>query len=65
MRPTLQRKPQAKILLKSRILISSKSLRMKDKVHASLGAFHDWVGYDTELGKHISLAYLEVEAAEF
>ncbi len=38
---------------------------MKDKVHASLGAFHDWVGYDTELGKHISLAYLEVEAAEF
>ncbi len=38
---------------------------MKDMVHTALGTFHAWAGYETELGRHISLAYLEVEAAEF
>jgi glyoxylase-like metal-dependent hydrolase (beta-lactamase superfamily II) len=38
---------------------------MKDAVHARLGPYHQWAGYDTELGRHISLAYLQVEAAEF
>jgi glyoxylase-like metal-dependent hydrolase (beta-lactamase superfamily II) len=38
---------------------------MKGQVHGQLGPFHTWTGYDTELGKHISLAYLEVEAAAF
>ena len=38
---------------------------MKDQVHAELEPFHAWTGYDTELGKHISLAYLEVEATAF
>lgn len=38
---------------------------MKDSVHAVLTPFHDWAGYDTELGRHISLAYLEVEKAAF
>jgi hypothetical protein len=27
--------------------------------------FHDWSGYEDELGKHISEAYLEIEAADF
>jgi glyoxylase-like metal-dependent hydrolase (beta-lactamase superfamily II) len=38
---------------------------MKPKIHAELSDFHDWSGYEDELGKHISLAYLEVEAAAF
>ncbi len=38
---------------------------MKDKVSAELVRFQDWIGYREELGKHISLAYLEVEAAAF
>lgn len=38
---------------------------MKDHVHAGLSPFHAWVGYDTELGRHVSLAYLQVEAAAF
>jgi len=38
---------------------------MKDQVHAVLGPYHAWAGYDTELGKHISLAYLQAEAAAF
>jgi len=38
---------------------------MKDAVHARLGPYHHWAGYETELGRHISLAYLQVEAAEF
>ncbi len=35
---------------------------MKPKVAKRLAKFRDWVGFEEELGKHISLAYLEVEA---
>jgi glyoxylase-like metal-dependent hydrolase (beta-lactamase superfamily II) len=38
---------------------------MKEAVHARLEPYHQWAGYETELGRHISLAYLQVEAAEF
>lgn len=36
---------------------------MKPKVAERLAKFRGWVGFEEELGKHISLAYLEVEAA--
>ena len=38
---------------------------MKPKIEAALSKFKTWAGFDTELGKHISLAKLEVEKAEF
>lgn len=38
---------------------------MKDTVVESLSAFQDWPGFEDEVGKHISLALLEVEQAEF
>lgn len=38
---------------------------MKPQVAKKLAAFGDWPGFESELGKHISLAYLEVEAAAF
>ena len=38
---------------------------MKPKVVASLQAFKDWSGFDEQVGKHISLAMLEIEQAEF
>ncbi|MEN8175189.1 MAG: MBL fold metallo-hydrolase [Pseudomonadota bacterium] len=38
---------------------------MKDRVAARLEEFGDWVNFEDELGKHISLAYLEIEANEF
>lgn len=38
---------------------------MKDKVVAKLGEYHDWPGFDEEIGKHISLATLEAEKAAF
>jgi glyoxylase-like metal-dependent hydrolase (beta-lactamase superfamily II) len=38
---------------------------MKDAVVASLSAYQDWSGFSDEVGKHISLALLEVERAEF
>lgn len=38
---------------------------MKDAVAERLSAYQDWPGFDDELGKHISLAYLEVEAEAF
>lgn len=38
---------------------------MKDQVAAKLAGFKDWSGFDEELGKHISLAYLEIEAKAF
>ena len=38
---------------------------MKPLIHDELSDYHDWSGYDDELGKHISIAYLEVEAAAF
>jgi len=38
---------------------------MKPKIEAALSQFKDWSGFEDELGKHISLAKLEVEKAEF
>lgn len=38
---------------------------MKDPVAERLTDYADWAGFDDELGKHISLAYLEVEADAF
>ncbi len=38
---------------------------MKPQVAARLARFSDWAGFDDELGKHISLAYLEAESAAF
>ncbi|MEJ2142689.1 MAG: MBL fold metallo-hydrolase [Gammaproteobacteria bacterium] len=38
---------------------------MKPKVVASLNDFHDWNGFNVEVGRHINLAMLEVEAAMF
>ena len=38
---------------------------MKDAVADSMPRFHDWPGYLDTLGKHISLAYLEIEAEAF
>jgi len=38
---------------------------MRDKIHPLLMAYHGWAGYEEELGKHISLAYLEAENDAF
>ncbi len=38
---------------------------MKPMIHEELTEYHDWSGYEDELGKHISGAYLEIEAAAF
>jgi glyoxylase-like metal-dependent hydrolase (beta-lactamase superfamily II) len=38
---------------------------MKDTVVASLPEYRDWSGFTDEVGKHISLAVLEVERAAF
>ena len=38
---------------------------MKPLIHEQLADYHDWSGYEDELGKHISGAYLEIEAAAF
>ncbi len=38
---------------------------MKPKIEAALNKFKSWSGFEDELGKHISLAKLEVEKAEF
>ncbi|RUM94902.1 MAG: MBL fold metallo-hydrolase [Thiothrix sp.] len=38
---------------------------MKDKIIAKLSAYQDWAGFEEEIGKHISLAVLEAEQAEF
>jgi len=38
---------------------------MKDQVVAELSEFQDWAGFDEQIGKHINLAWLEIEASEF
>ena len=38
---------------------------MKDKIVASLADYQQWPGFHEEVGKHISLAVLEVEKAAF
>ncbi len=38
---------------------------MKKQVAEALSDYSDWVGFDEQLGKHISIAYLQIEEAEF
>ena len=38
---------------------------MKPHIYKALKAYHSWSGFEDELGKHISEAYLEIESAEF
>jgi len=38
---------------------------MKATIHPMLTKFHTWVSYEDEVGKHISLAYLEAENDAF
>jgi hypothetical protein len=38
---------------------------MKDTVVEKLAAYQEWSGFSDEVGKHISLALLEIERAEF
>jgi len=38
---------------------------MKPRIAERVARFKDWPGFEEELGKHISLAYLEVEAGAF
>ena len=38
---------------------------MKSKIEAALVKFKNWTGFEDQLGKHISLAKLEAEKAEF
>jgi glyoxylase-like metal-dependent hydrolase (beta-lactamase superfamily II) len=38
---------------------------MKDTIVGRLSAYSEWPGFEDEVGKHISLALLEVERAEF
>jgi glyoxylase-like metal-dependent hydrolase (beta-lactamase superfamily II) len=41
------------------------SYEMKPKIVEALAKFQSWHGFDSEVGKHISLAVLEVEKSEF
>ncbi len=38
---------------------------MKPRIAEQLARFKNWPGFEEELGKHVSLAYLEVEATAF
>ena len=38
---------------------------MKPRVIEAMGPFRDWVDFDRNIGRHISLVYLEVEAEQF
>ncbi len=38
---------------------------MKDQVAEQLAAYTAWSGFDEQLGRHISLAYLQIEEADF
>jgi hypothetical protein len=38
---------------------------MRPIIAEQLARFKDWPGFEEELGKHVSLAYLEVEADAF
>jgi glyoxylase-like metal-dependent hydrolase (beta-lactamase superfamily II) len=38
---------------------------MKDAISAKLQAYADWEDFDVQLGKHISFAYLKIEAEAF
>ncbi|MEE9491782.1 MAG: MBL fold metallo-hydrolase [Gammaproteobacteria bacterium] len=41
------------------------AFEMKDTIGKKLAVYKDWSGFDKELGKHISLAVLEAEQADF
>ena len=41
------------------------AFEMKGAVTAAMPQFHDWPGFEDTLGKHISFAYLEIEAEAF
>ncbi|MFQ5642224.1 MAG: MBL fold metallo-hydrolase [Thiogranum sp.] len=38
---------------------------MKEQVTEALGAYANWSGFDEQLGRHISLAWLQIEEADF
>ncbi|UCC55656.1 MAG: MBL fold metallo-hydrolase [Gammaproteobacteria bacterium] len=38
---------------------------MKDEISALLQDYSGWIGFDEQLGKHISFAYLQIEADNF
>lgn len=38
---------------------------MKPRIVAAMKAYHDWSGFEDEIGKHINLAMLEYEKAQF
>ncbi|TCK16962.1 glyoxylase-like metal-dependent hydrolase (beta-lactamase superfamily II) [Thiogranum longum] len=38
---------------------------MKGKVVEALDAYSEWSGFEKQVGKHVSLAYLQIEEAEF
>lgn len=38
---------------------------MKEAIKASMTKFSSWVGFEKELGKHISLVYLQIERDDF
>jgi len=38
---------------------------MKDEISAQLQDYSGWIGFDEQLGKHISYAYLQIEADAF
>jgi glyoxylase-like metal-dependent hydrolase (beta-lactamase superfamily II) len=38
---------------------------MKAKVAEALSDYADWSGFKEQIGKHVSIAYLEIEEAEF
>ncbi|MCK5481741.1 MAG: MBL fold metallo-hydrolase [Gammaproteobacteria bacterium] len=38
---------------------------MKDEISAALKDYASWIDFDTQLGKHISFAYLQIEADDF
>ena len=38
---------------------------MKEEVSSKLQAYSGWNEYDVQLGKHISLTYLQIEADDF
>ena len=38
---------------------------MKDQVTTALKDYSGWINFDGQIGKHVSFAYLQIEAAEF
>ncbi|RLA08288.1 MAG: MBL fold metallo-hydrolase [Gammaproteobacteria bacterium] len=38
---------------------------MKEKIVPKLAKFKNWISFDREVGRHISIAYLQIEATDF